>query len=395
MAMKDVATAADLRAVIEKIVKKVIEKERPAVRQGRVFSFNTETNVAMVLFPGNTIEGLVPVTFGKNMIPSVAMIDTFDTDGYNAAGDVVRVAGKPNDWYVVGFSVGLPVSEHTQLNSIKGAYEDNLVLTGPGTARIYLTYLPSEHSEHLYWNGVYQNKDQWTRDGTVVTVTDPDFLFRTGDELVMEYLYVDDATRPIIEASMSFIGYTIGPHGDVTSLDLPAGTLEGDLLVMGLVSKVGASCTDPRIGVQFTTGHKVAGYGYATADTSPIDVYVEGDFINGTSCILAAYRITGQVETVFQGDTSMTGTTYPATFSPPEPTDCDMGITIIMAGIVGTVPRAIGNAEQTGQWTYDVSGGWTYEDTWIGHCFTGTPVGQWQGTSGGDWASLAIGLKAL
>jgi hypothetical protein len=321
MAMKDVKSAADFRRVIEKIARKVIDKERPPVRQGRVYSFNAQTNVAMVLFPGNTIEGLVPVTFGKNMIPSVAMEDTFATDGYDAAGDVVRVAGKPNDWYVIGFSVGLPVSEHTQQTSIVGAYEDQTTLTGSGNATLTLTYTPVEHSEHLYWNGIYQDKDQWTRDARVVSVPDPDLLFRPTDELAMEYLYTDGGSTPtpVVGASLLYVGATIFAH--TTSVALPAGTQVGDVMVVSMHTGASfgvhtATCSDPRITSQQRGDYDLGGswpelnligWGYATTLDN---LAVVLDSLEGNDFgELFVYRTTGSIaETYSHGNLDHTAT---------------------------------------------------------------------------------------
>lgn len=200
MAMKDVKTAADLRRVIEKIGTNVIDRERPPVRIGRVFSYNTDTNTAMVLFPGNTIEGLVPATFGKNMIPSSAMIDTFDTDGYSATGDVVRVAGKPNDWYIAGYSVGLPVSEHTQLTGVTNFDLDFLNVTSLGDQVIPLHKVPIVESIHVYWGGAFLPDIDWTLadDGRSITVSDPNHRIKVGRLLTAKYAWVEaDQTPPL------------------------------------------------------------------------------------------------------------------------------------------------------------------------------------------------------
>lgn len=193
--MKHVSTAADLRAVVEKVMSSVLERERPATRIGRVYSFNRETSTAMVLFPGNTIDGLVPVSFGKNMIPSVAMIDTFATDGYAAAGDVVRVDGRPNDWYVSGFSVGLPVSEHAELTAGTNFGADWLEVTSTGNQVIPLSHIPIIESVHIYQGGTYLPDFDWglNDDGMSITVLDPGGRIKVGRKLGAKYAWIAQA----------------------------------------------------------------------------------------------------------------------------------------------------------------------------------------------------------
>jgi hypothetical protein len=68
-------------------------------------------------------------------------------------------------------------------------YEDAITVTATGDQTIPLTFTPIEHSEHLYWNGLYQQGSEWSRDGRTVTVPDSGTLIAVGDVLTVEYAY--------------------------------------------------------------------------------------------------------------------------------------------------------------------------------------------------------------
>lgn len=105
----DIRSAARMRDIITRIVQKVIEEQRPDLRIGKVFSFDPVGQFAQVLFAGSTIEDLVKVRFAKNMVPQSAMEGDFDELGYQALGDLVRVAGKPGSYFIADFYAGGPV----------------------------------------------------------------------------------------------------------------------------------------------------------------------------------------------------------------------------------------------------------------------------------------------
>lgn len=120
------------------------------------------------------------------------------------------------------------------------AYQDVFTLSG-GAESVELTYLPLLNSEHVYLNGVYQREGSaydWTRAAGTRTVNiDADMDARSGDVLVVEYLYylgtpVDplDLGAAAYVANASLTGYLTS---DTPSL--PAGAQNGDLLLVLLV----------------------------------------------------------------------------------------------------------------------------------------------------------------
>lgn len=108
MPLDDFSFAADFRDVVELIARKVIMEERPDYRVGRVFSYNLDTQFAEILLPGDTIENMVKARFANNMRPTLAMDASFDTLGYDAPGDVVRVNGRTGSYWIADFLAGTP-----------------------------------------------------------------------------------------------------------------------------------------------------------------------------------------------------------------------------------------------------------------------------------------------
>ena len=109
-------------------------------------------------------------------------------------GEAVKLELDGGEWVVVDISgLGDP-------NSAGGLfYEDSLTVTATGVQTLNLTYEPRPHSEHLYWNGVYQPGSEWSRVGQVVTVPDsPTGAVEVGDQLVMEYAYLKGIFAPPI-----------------------------------------------------------------------------------------------------------------------------------------------------------------------------------------------------
>lgn len=100
--------AARFRDVINQMVDKRVKELNPPERIGKVYSYNTGTQEAEILFPGETIENLVKVRFAKNMTPSLSMKGLFADLGYNAPSDLVRVAGKPGGYWICDYVSGRP-----------------------------------------------------------------------------------------------------------------------------------------------------------------------------------------------------------------------------------------------------------------------------------------------
>jgi hypothetical protein len=239
MGMGDTPTAANLLRVMRKIAKSVVDKERPDIRIGRVYSINSDTQIAQVLFPGNTVDNLVPVSFGLDNIPTTLMETTFATDGYDAAGDVVRVAGKPSAWFILDFVQGVPASVFVTESAMSSFFQDSKTTTGTGTQTLTLSNLPISGSEHVYWNGNFQAESQWSRSGKVITIPDASSLIEVGDFLECKYAYLPSDQTPDpppvdVEITALNVRGTNTLVSGWSSIPLPAGTVLGDLLVLSV-----------------------------------------------------------------------------------------------------------------------------------------------------------------
>lgn len=108
MSFSDQKTAARMRDSIERIVVGVLRRERPEPRIGKVYSFDPNTMTAQVMFTGDKPSEATKVNVAENMIPKVFLEDYYDAQGVGGPGDVVRVAGKPGNYYILGFVFGTP-----------------------------------------------------------------------------------------------------------------------------------------------------------------------------------------------------------------------------------------------------------------------------------------------
>ena len=106
--MGDQKVAVKVRDQMERISRRVIREERPEPRLGKVYRYDPITQFVWVLFAGETVSNLVKVRAALNMMPSIAMETSFATEGYEAQGDIVRVAGKPGAYYIADFYSGVP-----------------------------------------------------------------------------------------------------------------------------------------------------------------------------------------------------------------------------------------------------------------------------------------------
>ena len=97
-------------------------------------------------------------------------------------------------------------------SSTKGAsavkfYEDAQAVDSPGLQTIGLTHEPVAHSEHVYWNGLYQPGSEWSRSGLTVTVPDANRDLEAGDQLVVEYAYLVTTSSPDLPLSLGSPGW--------------------------------------------------------------------------------------------------------------------------------------------------------------------------------------------
>jgi hypothetical protein len=245
--MADMRSATHLRKVLKRIIAKEINKLRPEIRPGRVWSVEVGTQTAEILFPGNT--NLVRVHFGLDKVPTSTILgnlpdgtDISSGDYATLAGttdsDIVRVAGKPNDWWIIDFIKGSPVKVDTVFDdggSGSGndeGYQDSFVVLDPTIKTFNLTYRPRPGSTvHMWWNNLPQLDDTWTIDGWTVTVDDSDNRIQSGDTFFFKYLIQDTALRSADPASLALVG-SGHVNGTTSSIDLPAGTQAGDLIVV-------------------------------------------------------------------------------------------------------------------------------------------------------------------
>lgn len=102
----EVRIAARLRDAIVTISKNVVDVERPDFKIGAVWAYDDATQMIDVLFAGETSESLVRVRAAANMMPNRAMTDNAPDN--NAPCDIVRVAGRPGQYWIVDYVSGDP-----------------------------------------------------------------------------------------------------------------------------------------------------------------------------------------------------------------------------------------------------------------------------------------------
>ena len=137
-------------------------------------------------------------------------------------GEAVKLELDGGEWVVVDIAgLGDPNASGTLF------YEDSLTVAATGVQTLNLTYEPIPHSEHLYWNGLYQPGSEWTRVAQVVTCADsPTGAVAVGDNLTMEYAYrkgiyappiagVPYATEVLADSPLAW--YRMGESGDYGS----------------------------------------------------------------------------------------------------------------------------------------------------------------------------------
>ena len=194
--------------------------------------------------------------------------------------------------------------------------EDKTVqVSHTGTQSILLQYEPILNSEHVYWNGIYQSDTEWSRSGRFITLPDPSNKLLIGDELTVEYLYLDGQVIPPVSLTTS--PGSMGSHEQLTATSskehvaLPAGTNPGDLLVIvarGYVSASGndttttLTCSDPRMSLAYRfidytvdpTGEAVAVF-TGVADSSGAEIVIDATGNGGinTGAIAAIARFGG------------------------------------------------------------------------------------------------------
>lgn len=104
----DMNNALRMRQVLTGIAEEAVNRLRPEEKIGTVFSIDLSRQIARVLLPGHTANQLIDVRFARDKVPTREMAKTFNTDGYEATGDIVRIAGRPGSFYISDFVDGIP-----------------------------------------------------------------------------------------------------------------------------------------------------------------------------------------------------------------------------------------------------------------------------------------------
>lgn len=120
----DQQAASKVRDIVERIAKGVVRRERPEPRIAKVYDLNTVTQTCRVLFAGDTIADLVTIKFAKNMTPVTYMALTYDVDGENAPGDIVRVWGKTGNYFLLDFIWGGPESNSAAITGVTALHNN-------------------------------------------------------------------------------------------------------------------------------------------------------------------------------------------------------------------------------------------------------------------------------
>lgn len=146
-------------------------------------------------------------------------------------------------------------------------YQDTLVVPYGGykDQRIDLTYLPVADSEHVYWNGQYQEGSRWSRplDSNRVTVDDTAGLIQSGDRLTVEYAHREVPGVPNLDPLPFVRCAGVAMYGGLSNL--PAGTEVGDTIIVATCGRekgyltAGADqfSTEFRVGIGDADGSRV------------------------------------------------------------------------------------------------------------------------------------------
>lgn len=109
MSFGDKQSSMRMREVISRIARSTVNEMRPENRIGKVYSYDSISKTAKILFAGETTANLLKVHVSDYLAPKVTMIETFGAQGYNAAGDIVRIGGSGGQYYIVDYISGNPV----------------------------------------------------------------------------------------------------------------------------------------------------------------------------------------------------------------------------------------------------------------------------------------------
>lgn len=344
-----------------------------------------EAEVLISVDGSDTTGDALPATLSLELLATAGNVDLTD--------QAVEFDEDEDGQLVIGRFLGLG----TATGDVK-FMQDQFTVSELGAQTLTLSFEPILNSEHLYWHpgsgaGIYQPGSEWSRDRWDVSVPDPDGRLAVDDALVMEYAYRTRGSKPVVLASMFLIGSGHVVSG-ATSIDLPSGTVEGDLIVLAIAAHAitPADCPDDRILVSHAeilnpsspTMSSFIGYGIADASGDPLPLTLP----SASRAEVAVFRTTGTLDSAY---TTLDGTDSPFVLDVP---GGDLGIAVLV-GVCHLVPAPFGD-DTTGEWTTvspgidsDIAGAATS----IVYCTSGTPLGSWPGLdSGPRWGGLTIGL---
>lgn len=256
-----------------------------------------------------------------------------------------------------------------------------------------LTYLPTNTpdgtSVHVYWRGIAQVPGvDFTLSGQTLTVLDPGF--KTGDAVWAEYAYdLTGQPPPPATEVPSVVGSTSLTHADFPALDatvpevaLPAGTQEGDLLILALGAAASVGCSDARFDAGYfpLTGRAIF-RGIADGSGAPIPVTCTGAGVRPEAAavllVIRGYPLDSTSEA--------TGSIVAGGATPAMPPAGSFGI----VAMVGGDDASSLQPETSGNWTRQV---FAYDRSKSLAIATanGLPPGTWAGCSDYGWRIFGL-----
>lgn len=169
MSFSDLRAAMAMRGLITSIAEDAVKRLRPEERIGKVFSYDTNAQLAQIYFPGETIDSLVTARFALDRVPSTAMASSFDFAGYDANGDIVRVAGKPGAYYISDYISGIPqvYSERTSDSDLPTHSNPHFDLVSMSQVANANEPLPAArlmpNDWHIYWGSANSRTESDTQ----------------------------------------------------------------------------------------------------------------------------------------------------------------------------------------------------------------------------------------
>ena len=223
---------------------------------------------------------------------------------------------------------------------------DRATASGPGPVTFNLTHTPIDGSLHIRWNGIDQPASEWALNEATVTIPDPTSVIESGDVFTAAYAYLLEADESGLDWSLVGVTTVVG---DTTSVALPAGTQDGDLLIFASAAATSATASDGRltgtIGTSYGPGALLK-WGRANGSGSPISCSISGGVFGYGATLLAVYR--GVQVNDFGVNITATNVND---ITLPVKTDSVAAVGVLLA-FDGVVAGFI-NDDTTGNWTLD------------------------------------------